>query len=240
MAGPERSLRDLIEETSVLSPVERGEDKALGLIARGLASALEPSETLLAYADRGLDHLSLRREIDGLSFDQPSATDESDALVYESEGRGAETDAMAYDVDEEGAQQDVMRYRAGGRREDVDALAYDGAVQGPETDVFVSDASGERPADVDLLVLTDRRLLRGSLRHAKLTWREARQLPGELVLAAARTGIQGEGGAAIEAVWLDISLPVALCEADENGMWCWLLPEGLDAGEAASRWRPAR
>jgi hypothetical protein len=240
MAGSERSLRDLIEENSTLSLSEGSEDKSVGIIARGLASLLAQGEEVLAYADRGLVRPGFQREIDIMALEPRPQSDDADTLDDEDKATRTESDAFAYDAHEGGAQQNVLEYEAKGRHEDTDAFAYVGAVPGPETDAFVSDAAGQSATDVDLLALTDRRLLRGSLRKGRLAWKEAPASTAGLVVTEGRSTVRSESGEMIEDVWFDISLPTELCEVDETGAWCWLLPEGLDIIDAASQWRSGR
>jgi hypothetical protein len=218
---------------------QRGE-KARRIIEEGLVSILQPGEAVLTYADRELRRPGLKAQKDALAYKRGHGDRQTDAFAYH-KGHGAETDAFAYDTERAREQTDVMGYQAGGPKAEVDALAYHGAAQTPDTDAFVSDAAGPRAADVDLLVLTDRRLMRGTLRDEQLEWREVPcEEGGVCVNQVPGASTHAVEGTAVEAVLLDITLPVQLCDEDEETLWCWEVPAGVDVVVAAERWSGSR
>lgn len=239
-AGDEGRVHDIIAQNSMLPRLHERGEKARKIIEESLSSVLRPGEAVLTYADRELRRPSLEGEKDALAYKRGHHDKQTDAFAYR-EGRGPETDAFAYDTEGARKQPDVMGYESGGPTGEVDALAYQGAAQSPDTDALVSDAAGPRAADVDLLVLTDRRLMRGTLRDEKLEWREVPCEEGG-VCATPVPGASAHPveGAMVEAVWLDITLPVQLCDEDEEALWCWEVPVGLDAVVAAERWSGSR
>lgn len=239
-SGDKGRVRGIIQENSMLSRLHQRGEKARNIIEEGLSSLLQPGEAVLTYADRELRRPSLKREKDALAYKRGHKgrhnDKQTDAFAYR-KGHGPETDAFAYDTEGARRQPDVMGYEGGGPKGEVDALAYQGAGQSPDTDAFISDAAGPGAADVDLLVLTDRRLMRGTLREDKLEWREVPcEEGGVCVTQVPGASARPAEGAMVEAVWLDITLPVQLCGEDEEALWCWEVPQGLDAAVAAERW----
>jgi hypothetical protein len=234
------ALRATIEENSTLSRFNRPGTKAADLISRGLAEVLEPGEQVLSYADRDLGRPRLRREKDAFAY-KHRRNRETDALAYPHEVGRPEADAFAYDTAGAREQPDVLGYEKGGPPRETDAFAYSKPEANPETDAFISDAAGPRAADADLLVLTDRRLIRGLLRNEKLDFREVPcDEGGVCAMPASGTATLTDTGESIEAVWLEITLPDELLDEGEVEVWYWEVPEGEDADDAARKWgRPS-
>jgi hypothetical protein len=221
-----QKLRETMNESSMLSRFDRWGAKATEIVYKSLAHELEPGETVLAYADRELPQ---RQPTDGLSYERSRFETQTDAMEYAHEVGKPEADVMAYDIEAGRAQMDALGYEKGGSLNQTDAFAYAHAEQSPDTNAFISDVASPQAIDVDLLLLTDRRLIRGVLRDGRL---EVRKVPC------------AEGGVCInkdvESVWLEINLPPQLRDDDEDQTWCWEVPQGGNADSSAERWGGGR
>ena len=210
-------LREAMDENSKLSERDPAELKAYDLIVDALATVLEPGERVVAYADRDVD----ANQIDALAYDAKAADEMSDVLGYEAGGPANQTDALAYDLEAGRNEPDVMGYTAGGPNNETDAFAYDGAPESPENDAFMAPHKAE-PADVDFLVLTEGRLIRGFVEGGDvLITEDPYEQPQVRVLADAYVAVQ---------------LPKGVCGLAEGDWWCWKVPEGMEPHDAAKRW----
>jgi len=247
-SSEETRVRRIITENSMLSPNHPAAVEAMGIIERGLSAILQPEEEVLTYADRELPRPDEKkadaykrghriRQTDAYAYKRRPATRQTDAYAYERRPATRQTDAYAYDTDAARKQPDVMGYAAGGPADQVDALAYERPPESPETRALMSEADRPPAVDVDLLVLTDRRLMRGLLRGGKLQWREVPcEEGGVCVDQTPETAIGQLTGDTVEIVWLDITLPDELCEEDEEAVWCWEVPCDIEAEAAAAKW----
>jgi hypothetical protein len=210
-------LREAMDENSMLSEQDPAELKAYDLITGTLAEVLEPGERVLAYADRDLTG----NQIDVMAYDTKEAREVPDVMGYKPGGTRGETDAFAYDEEAGRAEPDVMGYQPGGSRGETDAFAYDRPAETPENDAFMSYAE-VRPVDVDFLVLTEGRLIRGFLERGKVMITEAPyQDPQVRVIAE---------------TYVAVRLPEAVCGLAEGDWWCWRVPAGVEPRGAAKRW----
>lgn len=247
-SSEEAQVRRIIRENSMLSPRHRGAVEAIRIIERELGAVLQPEEIVLTYADRELPRpdekkadaykrAHMIRQTDAYAYKRRPATRQTDAYAYERGPSTKQTDALAYDTDAAREQPDVMGYTPGGPRDQVDAVAYERPPESPETRALMFEADRPPAVDVDLLVLTDRRLMRGLLKDGKLQWREVPcDEGGVCVHQTPETAVEQLTGEYIESVWLDISLPDVLCEEDEEAIWCWEVPEDVEAEAAAAKW----
>ncbi len=210
-------LRDAMQESSMLSEHDPSELKAYDLISQEIADILEPGETALAYADRDLKG----NEFDALAYQKEPDDHQTDVMRYTPGGPLDETDVMAYDEEAGRREPDVMGYKAGGPRSETDAFAYDRPPETPENDAFMS-ATPVSPADVDFLVLTDTRLIRGFLEHGKMMITE--------------TPYEEPQVQVVSETYVAVRLPAEMCGLNEGDWWSWRVPDGVDAREAAKRW----
>jgi len=221
-----QALRETMNESTMLSRFDRWGAKATEVIYNGLVQELEPGEMIHAYADRELPR---SRSTDALKYDHMGLEEETDAMAYPHEVVQPGADVMAYETEAGHEQPDVMDYQKRGSVNQTDAFAYSHGQQSPDNDAFISGVAGSQPADVDLLLLTDRRLIRGVLRDGRL---ELRKVPCS------------EGGVCVnedaESIWLEIILPPELLDEDEDETWCWEVPEGGDADSSAMKWGGGR
>jgi hypothetical protein len=79
-----------------------------------------------------------------------------------------------------------------------------------------------RVADVDFLVLTDSRLIRGFLED------------GEVMIA--QTPYEEPQVRVVGESYLAVRLSPAVCGLGEGDWWCWRLPDGVDPRSAAKKW----
>jgi hypothetical protein len=224
-------LRALVAENSIAA----GFNSAGGSGARiidSLSRALSPDEDVIAYLDRPL---AQGAQTDAFAYKHEGQTRQNDAFAYPRAEDAAQTDAFAYDTERGRQQLDIMGYERSGSRTESDAFAYAAAPQTPETDALVSDAAGA-PRDVDFLLLTNRRLIRGILQKGHIELSEVTCGPGETVaMLTTGLGTGGEGTWA-DAVCLTIQLPAPLCLPDEDAEWRWLAPEGRDLKAVTGLW----
>ncbi len=154
--------------SSILSGHDGSRDRLQKEFFGFLTSFLEPGEIVLAHSSC----LPLRREqTDAIAYTAGGSKDQTDALNYAHSERGPQTDGFTYDIERGSLQQDIMGYHGGGKIEDTDAFAYPRVRPNPQTDAFMSPATS-RPT-VHLLVLTNRRLIRGRVDEGKLILTEA-------------------------------------------------------------------
>jgi PAS domain-containing protein len=104
---------------------------------------------------------------------------------------------------------------------ETDAFAYDRPPETPENDAFMESHS-PRAADVDFLVLTDGRLIRGFLEKEKMLVTETRYEEPQVQVIAD--------------TYVAVRLPPALCGISESDWWCWRAPEGVDVRVVARKW----
>ena len=211
-------LRESMQEQSMLSEHNPSELRAYDLIYDALADVIEPGELVLAYADRDLSG----GQVDAFAYDTDAAAEQPDVMGGYRPGGGAQADAFAYDEEAGRAEPDVMGGRdPGGPGGETDAFAYERTPRTPDTDAFMSPGEA-RAADVDFLVLTGTRLIRGFLEDDKVMIVEAQYgEPQVRVLAES---------------YVAVKLPPAVCGLAEGDWWCWRVPEGLDPRTAAQRW----
>ena len=101
-------------------------------------------------------------------------------------------------------------------------LHTSGAAETPENDAFMS-AIEVRAADVDFLVLTNTRLIRGFLE-------------GDEVMIT-QTPYEEPQVRVVAESYLAVRLSPAVCGLGEGDWWCWRLPDGVDPRSAAKQWR---
>jgi hypothetical protein len=212
-------LRESMQEQSKLSGHNPAELKAYDLIYGALADVIEPGERVLAYADRDLNG----NQSDALAYDTAAPAEQPDVMGgYRSGDPAAQTDAFAYDQEAGRAEPDVMGgYRPGGPGGETDAFAYERTPRTPQTDAFMSPGEA-RAADVDFLVLTDTRLIRGFLERDEVMITEALYEEPQVRVLAEN--------------YVAVRLPPAVCGLAEGDWWCWRVPEGLEPRTAAQRW----
>jgi hypothetical protein len=213
-------LNEAMQENSMLSEHDPSELKAYDLISRTLADLLEPGEGVVAYADRDLHG----NEVDVMAYQSEPPVRQPeipDVMGYTPGGPRDETDAFAYDEDAGRAEPDVMGYEPGGPRNETDAFAYDRPPETADNDAFMS-AREPAPADVDFLVLTDTRLIRGFLEGGKIMVADTLMEEPQVQVIAER--------------YVAVRMPPGLCGIREGDWWCWPVPAGADAHVAAKRW----
>jgi hypothetical protein len=211
-------LREAMQDRSMLSEHDPSELKAYDLISQTLAGLLEPGERVLAYADRDLKG----EQADALAYDIRVAAEQPDVMGYQHGEPNAETDAFAYDEDAGRAEPDVMGYRHGEPTGQTDAFAYKRAPASPENDAFMSPVKVPA-ADVDFLVLTDKRLIRGFLENEKIMVVETTSYDEPQVQVVAES-------------YLAVRLPPALCGLGEGDWWCWPAPQGTEPQHVIKEW----
>ena len=210
-------LNEVMQEYSKLSERDAAEVRAYDIIAAALAEVLVPGEFVMAYADRDLN----ANQLDALAYQAQGAGGVPDVMGYQAGGPLNETDAFAYDQEAGRAEPDVMGYQAGGPRNETDAFAYDGAPQNPDNDAFISGRAA-KPADVDFLVLTEGRLIRGLLDGGDLAIAEAvYERPEVKVVAKTYVGVR---------------MPEAVCGLADGEWWCWPVADGGETESTVKRW----
>jgi hypothetical protein len=210
-------LREEMQAHSMLSEHDPAELGAYELISEALGDILRPGEQVLAYADRDLSG----NQVDVMAYDHPEASAPPDVMGYEPGGPLNETDAFAYDEESGRAQPDVMGYQAGGPLNETDAFAYDRPPETPDNDAFMSPRR-TKAADVDFLVLTDSRLIRGFLEDQKVMLTESPYDEPKVQV--------------ITETYVAVRLPPAVCGISESDWWCWRAPDGVDARAVARKW----
>jgi hypothetical protein len=213
-----RPLYELMSTNSMLSRDDPAQAKAFSHIFRELVHLLEPGEEVLAYADR---ELSRALRTDPLAGESGVSAMVPDVLGYGPGGPSDETDALSGDTGASRVVPDVMGYSPGGPAGQTDALAYSPAPRSPETDAFMSSVA---PAamDVDFLVLTGHRLIRGFLEDGKTMFTEARMEAPEVRLVGSR--------------YIAVKLPPALRGLGEGEWWSWRVPGEMEPRAAAKPW----
>jgi hypothetical protein len=222
-----------MRERSMLPDLDVPGERASELIGRALEAFLQPGEEVLAYADRGLQV----EDTDAFFYHPGGPPREIDALAYPEKPSNPEIDAFAYDTAEGRRQPDVLGYERGRPQHDTDAYAYRRPVPNPETNAFISEAAGPRAADVDFLILTDRRLIRGLLENESPELLDVACDCGQLHVALSSVDeTAGPGGEPTRSSYLSITLPPVLRREGED-QWCWSPPEGQDPAEVAKDWQ---
>jgi hypothetical protein len=210
-------LNELMQEYSILSGRDAAEVRAYDIIAAALAEVLAPGEGVVAYADRDLN----ANQFDALAYQAQGAEGVPDVMGYKAGGPLNETDAFAYDQEAGRAEPDVMGYQAGGPKNETDAFAYDGAPQNPDNDAFISGREA-KPADVDFLVLTEGRLIRGLLDGGDLAIAEAVYDQPEVKVLAK--------------TYVAVRMPEAVCGLADGEWWCWPVADGGETESTVKRW----
>jgi hypothetical protein len=213
-----RPLYGLMSTNSMLSRDDPAQAEAFSLIFRKLVHLLESDEDVLAYADRELVGPG---QTDILGGETGASAMESDALGYDPGGPSEETDAFSGDTGASWTVPDVMGYQPGGPEGQTDALDYSPAPRTPQTDAFTSSVA-PRATDVDFLVLTARRLVRGFLEDEKIMFTEAPMEAAEVRLVGSR--------------YIAVKLPPALRGLGEGEWWSWRVPDGTEPRTAAKAW----
>jgi hypothetical protein len=210
-------LREAMQEHSKLSEHDPAELKAWDLIVDALGQVLEPGERVVAYADRDTDS----NQIDAMAYESKGAAKVPDVMGYTPGGPKNETDAFDYDTDKGRSEPDVMGYEPGGPKNETDAFAYDHLPESPDNDAFM--ARGDvKPAEVDFLVLTDGRLVRGNVEGGDVYITDSPyEQPQVRVLADA---------------YVAVLLPERICGVADGDWWCWQVPDGRSPADAATRW----
>ncbi len=225
-------LREMMRDYSTISGFDRSGARAIEIIQGTLGTLLEPGERVIGYADRRLASVN---QTDAYAYAHDEPNGETDAVAYPRKDGSPQVDALAYDTERGREQMDVLGYRGREVQGQTDAFAYVHWPQGSDVDILVSDAAGPRAADVDLLVLTDKRLLRGILENEKLMVAEVPSQVGEVGVAVAEIG-SAEDGSPDGTVYVAITIPPRLCRPAENDVWQWQVPEGKDPRVVAEQW----
>jgi hypothetical protein len=223
-------LRELMRENSILSPEDEAAAAASDLIHEAFSSILEPGEQVLAYADRAI---GLTGQTDAFAYRPGGPKDQTDIFAHDRSADNRQTDAFAYDTEEGRAVTDVMGYARPSPAQvpytETDAFAYSRPEESVQTNIFLARDTRPRPADLDLLVLTDRRLMRGVLEEGSLTLKAVGCQTGGVQVLTSRE----EQGAEC---YLGICLPVTVCGPGEGEWWYWHVPQDRDPHELAAKW----
>jgi hypothetical protein len=223
-------LRELMYESSWLSREGESGDKPVEVVFHTLLAVLQQDEVVLAYADRSLSAAKNGalgsppvgyRDVILSSPDYPEGeATQTDALAYARAPRGPETDAFISPATESPIPL-AGEHGGGGQAE--------------------SRASRTESTDVDLLMLTDRRLIRGLFAMSRTT---VTQVPWQvdgtrIVIEPAGDFIQAGNGEGHPAIHLAVHLPALLRRAGEGEWWQWRLPEHQDPWVIFERWSGA-